>query len=195
MRGEDIIGVGCCCAGGITPAHAGRSVSLPGLSRSTWDHPRACGEKYIVQLYFDTDMGSPPRMRGEAGLAARHRAKSRITPAHAGRSFKQFIQSLFFQDHPRACGEKLALSAISVMAIGSPPRMRGEASTLARIPAPVRITPAHAGRRQSGHSPGGASRDHPRACGEKAIDGNSSPRSQGSPPRMRGEGTYNHTRR
>ena len=106
MRGEARAQTRAAAVNRITPAHAGRS--LTGL-RSLFvsrDHPRACGEKYIVQLYFDTDMGSPPRMRGEAGLAARHRAKSRITPAHAGRSFKQFIQSLFFQDHPRACGEK-----------------------------------------------------------------------------------------
>ena len=154
MRGEARAQTRAAAVNRITPAHAGRS--LTGL-RSLFvsrDHPRACGEKYIVQLYFDTDMGSPPRMRGEAGLAARHRAKSRITPAHAGRSFKQFIQSLFFQDHPRACGEKLALSAISVMAIGSPPRMRGEVSSAISKAFFIWITPAHAGRSQ--YSPRGA---------------------------------------
>ena len=154
MRGEDIIGVGCCCAGGITPAHAGRSIGRAHACAAAKDHPRACGEKREFARFEPLNLGSPPRMRGEAGLAARHRAKSRITPAHAGRSFKQFIQSLFFQDHPRACGEKLALSAISVMAIGSPPRMRGEVSSAISKAFFIWITPAHAGRSQ--YSPRGA---------------------------------------
>ena len=30
---------------GITPAHAGKSSTLPTLVSNHWDHPRACGEK------------------------------------------------------------------------------------------------------------------------------------------------------
>ena len=51
----------------------------------------------------------------------------------------------------------------------------------------VRITPAHAGKSRSPCSGCPASRDHPRACGEKIIVATKEAVTLGSPPRMRGK--------
>ena len=52
------------CLIGITPAHAGLTVSCQLISISTRDHPRACGA-YSRQLSLRRpQVGSPPRMRG-----------------------------------------------------------------------------------------------------------------------------------
>ena len=49
----------------ITPAHAGKTLFISGLSRLLADHPRACGENLVQQLHIRTHLGSPPRMRGK----------------------------------------------------------------------------------------------------------------------------------
>ena len=50
---------------GITPAHAGKTVTKPQNSRSHRDHPRACGENEIKFTENEDGEGSPPRMRGK----------------------------------------------------------------------------------------------------------------------------------
>ena len=70
----------------ITPAHAGKSLSSGLYIRINGDHPRACGEKLSTGFSGVPVMGSPPRMRGKAGVALRYAFCHRITPAHAGKS-------------------------------------------------------------------------------------------------------------
>ena len=65
--------------------------------------------------------------------------------------------------------------------------MRGKAGRARRGACPLRITPAHAGKR-----PGLAlllprTGDHPRTCGEKSRAKMELSRNQGSPPHMRGK--------
>ena len=93
-----------------------------------------------------TQMGSPPRMRGEGPMYTAAEIASRITPAHAGRSSRTAALWLPCEDHPRACGEKSTTIPAGTLRLGSPPRMRGEEPPkVPRRPA-LRITPAHAGR-------------------------------------------------
>ena len=71
---------------GITPAHAGkrqRKHQLPGIIR---DHPRACGEKRSALQQKQSQMGSPPRMRGKEHRLTYNFIGIGITPAHAGKS-------------------------------------------------------------------------------------------------------------
>ena len=49
-------------------------------------------------------------------------------------------------DHPRVCGEKHSQKCEKGAELGSPPRVRGEGSTLAGGYGAIRITPACAGR-------------------------------------------------
>ena len=71
---------------GITPAHAGKSKSADKSRRRKWDHPRACGEKTELSEELREAVGSPPRMRGKGVHPLCARLRSRITPAHAGKS-------------------------------------------------------------------------------------------------------------
>ena len=70
---------------------------------------------------------------------------------------------------------------------GSPPRMRGKVERAVERHADMRITPAHAGKRQDQFSFVSTPRDHPRACGEKQTLLSTVLIQCGSPPRMRGK--------
>ena len=65
--------------------------------------------------------------------------------------------------------------------------MRGKAGTDHRKFMRFRITPAYAGKSASESPRKAALQDHPRLCGEKALQSPQNPRSSGSPPPMRGK--------
>ena len=134
---------------GITPAHAGKSSVHQTKNLKIQDHPRTCGEKIYIILVALYTLGSPPHMRGK-GISIATKSKSfRITPAHAGKRDPNTFREYGMQDHPRTCGEKLRYMASISQEIGSPPHMRGKAPLLPVTYSPVRITPAHAGKRST----------------------------------------------
>ena len=106
MRGKVELPCAVHAGAGITPAYAGKSETLFPVFRISQDHPRVCGEKVSVELSADAYEGSPPRMRGKAGLAWQCANGDRITPAYAGKSKKLHIIRAYMRDHPRVCGEK-----------------------------------------------------------------------------------------
>ena len=71
----------------ITPACAGNSPSDGAKGGNQQDHPRVCGEQFIVAVAHDDAGGSPPRVRGTGKAFERSARFSRITPACAGNSF------------------------------------------------------------------------------------------------------------
>ena len=110
MRGKDVLHCNCLSEFGITPAYAGksdatdwttmcRSGSPPRvrgkvlLSVHFWfwygDHPRVCGEKVITHWEQSNRAGSPPRVRGKVQMVFVGLARSRITPACAGKRLKR----------------------------------------------------------------------------------------------------------
>ena len=115
-------------------------------------------------------------------------AKSRITPAHAGKSIFLVYRYIHRQDHPRPCGEKPDDPAARERRAGSPPPMRGKVTATYADNANSRITPAHAGKSPEILIYVILYEDHPRPCGEKAFCEASSSRCHGSPPPMRGKG-------
>ena len=70
----------------ITPAYAGKRRDIDRRQKCSRDHPRLCGEKFLVNV----------NSWGGTG----------ITPAYAGKSFYLCLGSFVVQDHPRLCGEK-----------------------------------------------------------------------------------------
>ena len=77
---------------GITPAHAGNTIS--GCS-SVWknaDHPRTRGEYRLAQLQAQQQQGSPPHTRGIQFSENRHSLTRGITPAHAGNTLKESLK-------------------------------------------------------------------------------------------------------
>ena len=78
-------------------------------------------------------------------------------------------------------------SRLSSEKAGSPPRMRGKASSWYRPRRSGRITPAHAGKRSRAPRGCCCSEDHPRVCGEKNNLKLRIMVRAGSPPHMRGK--------
>ena len=130
----------------ITPAYAGKSLTLSAKPLTSQDHPRVCGEKDIDRHSVSADVGSPPRMRGKGVQQLNDAGHAGITPAYAGKSFPRPCPRKGTRDHPRVCGEKYSEGVLGGFSKGSPPRMRGKASATRRNPASQGITPAYAGK-------------------------------------------------
>ena len=65
MRGKvDQQSMLCSCKG-ITPAYAGKRLTLHKIWQTVRDHPRLCGEKSSMDAPHAVLSGSPPPMRGK----------------------------------------------------------------------------------------------------------------------------------
>ena len=95
MRGKAISIAPSPATARITPAHAGKSLFCPQLAAAKKDHPRPCGEKINGNGLADTQIGSPPPMRGKVLPRPHVVMQVRITPAHAGKS-TFFLQKCVF---------------------------------------------------------------------------------------------------
>ena len=149
MRGKVYLVQLYCGFARITPAYAGKSASTNADRFSVQDHPRVCGEKTAITRLLKANQGSPPRVRGKAGLVQIVGRLRRITPACAGKS-TCMAQSLKPREHhPRVCGEKQKSGIFPFRLVGSPPRMRGKAFLCVAQAFAGGITPAYAGKRSA----------------------------------------------
>ena len=73
----------------ITPAYAGKSQIFQFTLFQTEDHPRLCGEKLHTIPADQSNVGSPPPMRGKGETMLRKMRKEGITPAYAGKRLKR----------------------------------------------------------------------------------------------------------
>ena len=111
----------------ITPAYAGKRWITRKLVQNRRDHPRVCGEKFLLSNSDNVDQGSPPRMRGKGSVTVVCCQHWGITPAYAGKRLIMQRSGSIPRDHPRVCGEKARRTATRKHKAGSPPRMRGKA--------------------------------------------------------------------
>ena len=146
MRGKQSAGIADASPIRITPAHAGKTRLFTLAARISEDHPRACGENFIVNSFRVCAVGSPPRMRGKRESNIGSPGRARITPAHAGKTITTKDRFGMVRDHPRACGENVKRLYTRFLYSGSPPRMRGKQARWAAFRRRSRITPAHAGK-------------------------------------------------
>ena len=146
MRGKDAFISPYGDIPGITPAHAGKRIGLSAFSGLSGDHPRTCGEKSLMRSLHTGRLGSPPHMRGKVGHCLASNSILGITPAHAGKRSPAFSSNSYGRDHPRTCGEKIAVGSHSSAILGSPPHMRGKVPEYLGGDRIMRITPAHAGK-------------------------------------------------
>ena len=134
-------------------------------------------------------------MRGKALRGFQVHVDAGITPACAGKSFRPIWGVEKTPDHPRMCGEKLALYNELNNHQGSPPHVRGKGISSRDGQQFTRITPACAGKRFAGQNARAERQDHPRMCGEKATGACTSRACWGSPPHVRGKERYSATRK
>ena len=89
VRGKDSVCNESAPLVGITPAYAGKSLSVPTHGSRPGDHPRVCGEKLPIQPLIGLLVGSPPRVRGKGGFGFPVGLSLGITPACAGKSVRR----------------------------------------------------------------------------------------------------------
>ncbi|RYM92971.1 hypothetical protein PG2011B_1426 [Bifidobacterium animalis subsp. lactis] len=171
---------------GIIPALAG-NIRRPNRGGSCrWDHPRACGEHARRWQQSGLDEGSSPRLRGTSRIMPERRRALGIIPALAGNMRACSSPSPDTGDHPRACGEHLTNPWDPMDASGSSPRLRGTFGGWLDCVVARGIIPALAGNIATAPAASVAARDHPRACGEHAVESNTDAQDVGSSPRLRG---------
>ena len=106
MRGKELCPFTTMSAARITPAYAGKSLTIPKLYTRNRDHPRVCGEKEVRHQSRASGIGSPPRMRGKVCCVHSPAPVCGITPAYAGKRKSYSKHKKHHRDHPRVCGEK-----------------------------------------------------------------------------------------
>ena len=111
---------------GITPAWAGKSISVPSIQSGAG--------------------GSPPRGRGKGDCPPVGWLYLGITPAWAGKRVTNCLWYQLNRDHPRVGGEKPAVPLPFLKFPGSPPRGRGKAYRATGHCTRRGITPAWAGK-------------------------------------------------
>ena len=132
------------------------------------------------------DAGSSPRVRGALVHEAFEIGLRGIIPARAGNTRSTGTRTTTSRDHPRVCGEHLAIPRPSFPLMGSSPRVRGTPRFGSRGHRGPGIIPTCAGNTRRASSAGPARRDHPRVCGEHKSERISKYSSLGSSPRVRG---------
>ena len=110
-----------------------------------------------------------------------------ITPAPAGKTPTVKSYPIFFQDHPRTCGENEANRKVKKFIRGSPPHLRGKQFRKNKIGIQRRITPAPAGKTTRVFACISVYGDHPRTCGENSMRSRAKSTPPGSPPHLRGK--------
>ena len=199
---------------GITPACAGKTLSLnflvifsagspphvrekPLTKRRYWcqfqDHPRMCGKNIFVISQLFAHPGSPPHVREKLAVNCVISYPIRITPACAGKTTMICVQGLPRKDHPRMCGKNSANATRNKNVLGSPPHVREKPFGCLIIASSTRITPACAGKTHSCHSWGHYRWDHPRMCGKNRIEMLLAIYKIGSPPHVREKPTSRHS--
>ena len=157
---------GCNAPSRITPAHAGTTASPNVMYAVMRDHPRSRGDHSRLLPWNSFVPGSPPLTRGPP-QAPRGRGESiRITPAHAGTTWRAPGRPRACPDHPRSRGDHLYDDAVRYTLLGSPPLTRGPQIRFSRNLTRRGITPAHAGTTRFHYPSRGIFWDHPRSRGD-----------------------------
>ena len=170
----------------IIPAYAGstRPRRLPGPGDR--DHPRIRGEHPPRSACRCSRPGSSPHTRGALEPRPARPSRRRISPAYAGSTPPQELESHPLGDHPRIRGEHCESYGRERTGAGSSPHTRGARWRRSRGGGVRRIIPAYAG--STCGSSGSCSRtgDHPRIRGEHSSSDPNLSAHLGSSPHTRG---------
>ena len=175
--------------GGIIPACAGNTSTTRERRCRPRDHPRVCGEHSLAAYTITLNPGSSPRVRGTLESSCFRYFPTGIIPACAGNTISPESTSCWSWDHPRVCGEHVALVAPALVQAGSSPRVRGTPERRRRRKRRHGIIPACAGNTLYNAGASIISGDHPRVCGEHPLVRTRICHRPGSSPRVRGTPT------
>ena len=110
--------------------------------------------------------GSSPLTRGKRRAVAGMQGRTRLIPAHAGKTVKMLTMRSATGAHPRSRGENRGLVLSVGGEAGSSPLTRGKRVNLDSGPAPCGLIPAHAGKTRLVDGSARPVPAHPRSRGE-----------------------------
>ena len=105
IRGKPCSDFGTHTERGLIPAHTGKTNSAYLQHRSCRAHPRAYGENADALARRLPHLGSSPRIRGKLDDPEFILGKTRLIPAHTGKSLIRSSVITKTAAHPRAYGE------------------------------------------------------------------------------------------
>ena len=153
----------------LIPAHAGKTLLTWASADCAAAHPRSRGENNLKMLETDFGSGSSPLTRGKPGPVELSTKKTRLIPAHAGKTRGAELIELIGKAHPRSRGENDLTRSPQSFALGSSPLTRGKLTASEVWGGTERLIPAHAGKTKSVIMTGVARAAHPRSRGENLI--------------------------
>mgnify|MGYP000999041523 CR=1 FL=1 len=174
-------------AGGLIPAHAGKTRSARRRRSATRAHPRSRGENRTVTLYARGDLGSSPLTRGKHDGQGAVVADGGLIPAHAGKTFLELVGGDHGGAHPRSRGENFRVARTGQVVDGSSPLTRGKLNEAAPSQHRAGLIPAHAGKTPSQDRQAAGRRAHPRSRGENPFGVGHRGGDMGSSPLTRGK--------
>ena len=133
-------------AGGLIPAHAGKTPYARQKNSVRRAHPRSRGENSRQCPFGAESLGSSPLTRGKPRHRSRGVATGGLIPAHAGKTFISTTSPSRRRAHPRSRGENSKLQAALNEGKGSSPLTRGKLATASCTCRHRRLIPAHAGK-------------------------------------------------
>ena len=179
------------CAGGLIPAHAGKTPVHGRAYGSPWAHPRSRGENpTVVGRHLMVD-GSSPLTRGKLGPAGSGKSSLGLIPAHAGKTCAYLKYPPIFRAHPRSRGENPKPVAPPEPGWGSSPLTRGKRETFGADAERRGLIPAHAGKTPRHRSGTRRTAAHPRSRGENTLI-RADDKNFRAHPRSRGENSPLH---
>ena len=133
-------------AGGLIPAHAGKTRLSNSSSCQGRAHPRSRGENRFLSSLDTRQQGSSPLTRGKLRDERRAVLRDGLIPAHAGKTFAPSTSTHVSRAHPRSRGENLRTQPTRWARSGSSPLTRGKLTTTSDRPSRAGLIPAHAGK-------------------------------------------------
>ena len=144
-------------AGGLIPAHAGKTLHRLQDRSPRGAHPRSRGENGKADDNLRLAAGSSPLTRGKRNDNPRDPLSTGLIPAHAGKTAARPRSGSPRRAHPRSRGENLDGQRETAEEWGSSPLTRGKLAADEGLAACERLIPAHAGK--TGGDCGGDGRD------------------------------------
>ena len=133
----------------IIPTRVGTRCPCHFKAISYQDHPHACGDKGDFVILRRKPLGSSPRVWGQAIKLLTLSDIAGIIPTRVGTRFTQKPYFSVCPYHPHACGDKVSDALPSVIAVGSSPRVWGQAFLNINGVSSFRIIPTRVGTRSA----------------------------------------------
>ena len=145
-RGKPVPALHAPPAGGLIPAHAGKTRFAPYGRVPPPAHPRSRGENSALVAYPASSAGSSPLTRGKPLACGTPMEWWRLIPAHAGKTTTPSCSASATSAHPRSRGENRCRDSLRLGLRGSSPLTRGKRVCPEARLVEARLIPAHAGK-------------------------------------------------